>query len=214
MDTITRIETYKKLLKDVELVPVNGDSRVIDVSKEVERQNPRLGKILSTRGIDGLFSSPPYVGQIDYHEQHAYAYEIFAIPRQDDKEIGPLSKGESNKAKEDYIIGISAALRNVCKFIKADGNIFLVANDKYGLYPIIARKSGLEIVNQYKRPVLNRTERDRQPYAEIIFHLKKKVSIDEEKGEKSKQIDSEQFHKEKRELKKEIPKKTVQKVLF
>ena len=48
-----------------------------------------------------------------------------------------------------------------------------MANDKYNLYPIIAEKSGLKIVDKFKRPVLNRTEKDRQPYAEIIFHMKK-----------------------------------------
>ena len=32
-------------------------------------------------------------------------------------------------------------------------------------------KSGLKIVQQFKRPVLNRTERDRQPYGETIFHM-------------------------------------------
>lgn len=30
----------------------------------------------------------------------------------------------------------------------------------------------MKIVNQYKRPVLNRTEKDKNAYAEIIFHLK------------------------------------------
>jgi len=63
---------------------------------------------------------------------------------------------------------------NISKFIKDDGDFFIVANDKYNLYPLIAEKSGLAIVEQFKRPVLNRTERDRQPYAEIIFHMKKK----------------------------------------
>jgi len=53
-----------------------------------------------------------------------------------------------------------------------DFDVFLVANDKWGLYPSIAEKAGMKIVNQYKRPVLNRTERDKNPYSEIIFHLK------------------------------------------
>jgi DNA methylase N-4/N-6 domain protein len=52
--------------------------------------------------------------------------------------------------------------------------VFLVANDKYGLYPEIAERAGMRIVNQYKRPVLNRTEKDKGAYAEIIFHLKEK----------------------------------------
>ena len=53
-----------------------------------------------------------------------------------------------------------------------DFDIFLVANDKYNLYPDIAEKAGMKIVNKYKRPVLNRTERDKGAYSEIIFHLK------------------------------------------
>ena len=32
----------------------------------------------------------------------------------------------------------------------------------------------MKIVNQYKRPVLNRTEKDTSAYAEMIFHLKER----------------------------------------
>jgi len=32
----------------------------------------------------------------------------------------------------------------------------------------------MKIVNQYKRPVLNRTEKDKNAYSESIFHLKDK----------------------------------------
>jgi hypothetical protein len=53
-----------------------------------------------------------------------------------------------------------------------DYNIFLVANDKYNMYPTIAENSGMEITNQFKRPVLNRTEKDKAAYSEIIFHLR------------------------------------------
>jgi len=31
----------------------------------------------------------------------------------------------------------------------------------------------MKIVNQYKRPVLNRTEKDKGAYSETIFHLKR-----------------------------------------
>ena len=55
--------------------------------------------------------------------------------------------------------------------MKKDFNVFLVANDKFNLYPKIAGLAGMKIVNQYKRPVLNRVEKDRSAYAEIIFHL-------------------------------------------
>jgi hypothetical protein len=53
-----------------------------------------------------------------------------------------------------------------------DCDVFLVANDKYGLYPAIAERSGMVIADRFKRPVLNRTERDKAPYAEMIYHLK------------------------------------------
>ena len=42
------------------------------------------------------------------------------------------------------------------------------------MYPKIADKAGMQIVNTFKRPVLNRVEKDRSAYAEIIFHLKEK----------------------------------------
>ena len=49
-----------------------------------------------------------------------------------------------------------------------------MANDKNKIYPVIAERSGMKIENQFKRPVLNRTERDKAAYSETIFHLKAK----------------------------------------
>ena len=154
--------------------PLQGDSRKIDLFEEIKKKNVTFYKFLASKKIDGVFTSPPYVGQIDYHEQHAYAYELFGITRRDNEEIGQLSHGQGQKAKDEYVAGISEVFENISKFIKSDGDFFIVANDKYNLYPLIAEKSGLKIVEQFKRPVLNRTERDRQPYAEIIFHMRKK----------------------------------------
>ena len=122
--------------------------------------------------IAGIFSSPPYVGLIDYHEQHAYAYDIFDLPRNDCLEIGRLSEGQSKNAKESYVKGIAQALNNTKRFLKNDYNVFLVANDKFNLYPNIAQLAGMKIVNRYDRPVLNRSEKDKNKYSESIFHLK------------------------------------------
>ena len=125
--------------------------------------------------IKGIFSSPPYVGLIDYHEQHAYAYEIFGFERKDDLEIGPLFKGQGKEARDLYVRGITEVLRNCKRYLQNDYDIFLVANDKFNLYPDIAELAGMRIVNQFKRPVLNRVEKDRSnAYAETIFHLKEK----------------------------------------
>ncbi len=173
-DTIARLKDFSNIKKKVFTGVIHGDSRKADIFGEIKKQNPEFYNLLIDKKIDGVFTSPPYVGQIDYHEQHAYAYELFNIPRKDDKEIGPLFKGQGQKAKDEYIEGISKVFININRFIKDNGDFFIVANDKYNLYPLIAEKSGLKIVEQFKRPVLNRTERDRQPYSEIIFHMRKK----------------------------------------
>ncbi|MDR0763418.1 MAG: site-specific DNA-methyltransferase, partial [Bacteroidales bacterium] len=117
---------------------------------------------------------PPYVGLIDYHEQHAYAYDLFGFERQDDSEIGPLFKGQTIAAKQSYIQGISDVLNNCKRFLADDYDVFLVANDKYNMYPTIAANAGMYIVNQFHRPVLNRTEKDKTAYSETVFHLKEK----------------------------------------
>lgn len=171
-DTIKRLNEFDELRKDTYTQVLHGDSRSIDLFEDLKVQNPAFYESIKNRKIDGIFTSPPYVGQIDYHEQHAYAYELFDIERKDELEIGPMSKGKSKKAQLEYIQGISAVLLNVKRFLKDDANIFIVANDKFELYRDIAKDSGLKIVNEYKRPVLNRTERDKQPYSEKIFHMK------------------------------------------
>jgi hypothetical protein len=153
---------------------LTGDSRTIDIYSGIKKINPDFGEILEQKKIKGIFSSPPYIGLIDYHEQHAYAYDLFGFDRKDDLEIGPLYKGKSKATQESYIEGIAGVLINCKRFLVEDYDIFLVANDRDNLYPRIAEKADMKIVNQFKRPVLNRTEKDKNAYSEIIFHLKRK----------------------------------------
>jgi hypothetical protein len=171
-DTLSRVAEFHKLRKLVHYSVIAGDSRVVNIFQKVEKQNPQFHQLLKKQKIAGIFCSPPYVGQIDYHEQHAYAYDLLNFKRKDDLEIGPLYKGQGIEARRSYVEGISDVLNNCKKFLKEDYDVFLVANDKFNLYPEIAEKSGMIITNRFKRPVLNRTERDRNPYSEIIFHLK------------------------------------------
>lgn len=118
---------------------------------------------------------PPYVGVIDYHEQHAYAYELLEIERDDQSEIGPLNGGQSKLARDSYVAGIADVLRFNKKYLQIDYDVFLVANDKYDLYPQIADLARMQIVNTFKRPVLNRVEKDRgRAYSETVFHLKER----------------------------------------
>jgi hypothetical protein len=172
-DTINRVSQFWKLRTQTFQVCLTGDSRMQDIFSELEKKNIDFAMLARKQKISGIFSSPPYVGLIDYHEQHAYAYDLFGFNRKDELEIGPLCKGQSNEAKQNYIQGISDVLNNCKKYLVKDYDIFLVANDKCNLYPIIAEKSGMKIINKHKRPVLNRTERDKSAYSEIIFHLKK-----------------------------------------
>lgn len=173
-DTIKRLVQFNKLRTDTIQICITGDSRTIDIISEIEKRNSDFVKLIKEHKINGIFSSPPYVGLIDYHEQHAYAYDLFGFNRKDVLEIGPLYKGQGKEARDSYIEGIAQVLINSKKYLVKDYNIFLVANDKYNLYPTITEKAGMKIVNQFKRPVLNRTEKDKGAYAEIIFHLKEK----------------------------------------
>lgn len=171
-DTVERLKEFSKLKKSVYYSAIPADSRTVDIFKEVEKRSPAFYKILREQRIKGIFSSPPYVGQIDYHEQHAYAYDLMGFKRNDESEIGPLYKGQGIAAQKSYVDGITSVLLNCKKYLADNFDVFLVANDKYNLYPQIAEKSGMKIVDQFKRPVLNRTERDKSPYSEIIFHFK------------------------------------------
>ena len=171
-DTVQRLREFSELRTNTFQHCLVGDSRTIDIVNEVCKIDQSFGHQLQEQKIKGIFSSPPYVGIIDYHEQHAYAYDLFGLPRHDDLEIGPLFKGQKLEAQLSYIDGIAAVLNNCKRFLEEDYDIFLVANDKYNLYPRIAAAAGMKIVEQIKRPVLNRTERDKGAYCEIIFHLK------------------------------------------
>jgi len=173
-DTVKRLVEYNRLRKDTFHKCLTGDSRTIDIIEGLKKLNPDFAQLIARQKIKGIFSSPPYVGLIDYHEQHAYAYDLFGFERKDELEIGPLFKGQGREAKQSYIKGLSDVLNNAKKYLVDDYDIFLVANDKYNMYPTIADNAGMRIVNQYKRPVLNRTEKDKGAYSEIIFHFKSK----------------------------------------
>ncbi|AFI04288.1 DNA methyltransferase [Helicobacter cetorum] len=171
-DTLRRLKEFQPLRTDAVQICLQGDSRTIDIIKAIEKENEELATLVKKQKIRGIFSSPPYVGLIDYHNQHAYAYDLFNFERNDDLEIGPLFKGQGLLAKQSYIEAIAQVLNNVKQYLQIDYDIFLVANDKFNLYKEIAKKANMQIIKEYKRPVLNRTEIDKSAYAEIIFHLK------------------------------------------
>ncbi len=156
-DTLDRIIEFNRLRTDAKINIIQGDTRYVRLPEDYE--------------FDGIFTSPPYIGVIDYHEQHRYAYELLDIPRFDEHEIGPASKGQSKKAQQEYFEDMVKALSNILRYIKKGSNVFIVANDKFNLYQTIGETVGLKLIDVYNRPVLMRTERTGKTYYESIFHF-------------------------------------------
>jgi hypothetical protein len=171
-DTVERLIEFNQLRTETKQICLTGDSKEIDLIEKLKKVDKKFSIKVKKKKINGIFSSPPYVGLIDYHDQHAYAYDLFGFKRRDELEIGAMFKGKGKSAQEAYVDGISKSLLNLKKYLVNNYNVFLVANDRSNLYPTIAEKAGMKIVNQFKRPVLNRTEKDKGAYSEIIFHLK------------------------------------------
>lgn len=155
-DTLERIEQFAQLRTESQVKIIHGDSRHVDLDVSVH----------------GILTSPPYVGQIDYHDQHTYAYELFGIPRRDESEIGPKKAGKSKAARKQYIQDIAAVILNCKRFILPGAPMIFVANDRFDLYPEIARLAGCRIEEVQHRAVSKRTERDTRPYTESIFLMK------------------------------------------
>lgn len=176
-DSIERWAEFSKLKTDTFQHCIIGDSRTIDIFTMLKQVDMQFAEIAQKQKIKGIFTSPPYVGLINYHEQHAYAYDLFGFKRLDELEIGPLFRGKGREARESYIQGIAGVFKNCKRFLADNYDVFIVANDKFNMYPTIAEIAGMNIVNQHKRPVLNRTEKNRESvYSEVIFHLKEKRS--------------------------------------
>ena len=156
-DTIKRIKEFDKIRTDAKIKIVQRDSRHVELYNR----------------FDGIFTSPPYVGLIDYHDQHKYAYGLFNFMNINKCEIGPASKGRGLEAREQYKHDITKVFKNVSKSLKPNAKIFVVANDRDNLYPQIAEDCGFKIQEIFHRPVLMRTERDNNGFSESIYYFKK-----------------------------------------
>lgn len=173
-DTIKRIEQFSTLNTNTMQKCFAENSATVDIEQCILGMGGAIASTYGDKKIKGIFCSPPYVGLIDYHEQHAYAYELYGLDRHDDLEIGSMQKGNSKLAQQAYVESISSVLLNCKKYLTEDYEVFIVANDKFGLYQEIAERAGMMIVEQFKRPVLNRTEKDKNAYSEIIFRMKER----------------------------------------
>jgi len=158
LDTIKRIKEFDKLRTSAKIILLQGDARIIKLPLQKE--------------IDGIFTSPPYLGLINYHEQHRYAYELFDFKEYPEAEIGSPNKN-GNDSKERYKKDIVAVFRNMNNYLKPGAKIFIVVNDKHNLYPWIGKECGYKLVDVFHRPVLMRTERNNNRFSESIYYFVK-----------------------------------------
>lgn len=123
--------------------------------------------------VDGVITSPPYVGLIDYHQQHAYAYQLLGLEDRREQEIGPAVNGAGKKARRQYQEEIAAVFRRAAASMPVGGRMIVIANDKLNLYGEIANLVGVEVEDVVKRRVNRRTGRRSSEFYESIFIWKK-----------------------------------------
>ncbi len=152
LDTIKRIEEFSFKRTDASVIVRHADSREI-----------------LPPAIDGAISSPPYVGLIDYHEQHAYAYHLLGLEDRRDREIGAAASGSSQKAQRQYQQNIAQVFRNALASMPAGSRLIVIASDKENLYGGIAELIGVEVEAIVQRHVNRRTGRRAGEFDESVF---------------------------------------------
>jgi hypothetical protein len=152
-DTIRRLGAYAALRRDVEAVALHDDARIVALPGRA----------------DGLITSPPYPGRIDYHDQHRYAYELLGLPRRSDDEIGAPALGRSRRAIADYCEATVAVFANARRFLAPGAPCIIVAHDDQDLFGGILAAAGLELVSRTLRHVNRRTGRRSPDYFESVL---------------------------------------------
>lgn len=151
IDTLERVKEFSAMRTEADVKVIHGDSR------EVPLPN----------GIDMVFTSPPYVGLIDYHEQHKYAYELIGLKNNETREIGAAKDGQSESARAKYIDGINQVLLHTRDHMAPKGVMAIVVHDKCNLYD--PSKVGFKGVGRVERHVNRRTGRRSGAFYESIL---------------------------------------------
>lgn len=157
LDTIKRIEEFAQQRTNATVQIFHDDSRKAQIPM-----------------IDGVMTSPPYVGLIDYHDQHRYAYELLGLEDRSGFEIGPASGGSSQKAKRKYQEGIAEVFTNALKSMTKGGRLIVVAGDRHDLYGEIATMCDVNVEAVLQRHVNRRTGRRSGEFFESVFIWRKK----------------------------------------
>jgi len=157
LDTLDRLETFAAARGPEAHASVrHGDARELDLGGP----------------FDGVVTSPPYPGLIDYHEQHRYAYELLGLNEHRGSELGRPARGVGRQAIEAYVDGVSAVLANAREHLAPEAPVCIVVNDRRDLYPEILRRAGLRLDDRLERHVNRRTGRRAGEYFESILVCK------------------------------------------
>ena len=153
VDTVRRIRAFSELRTTSDVQVVHGDARALRLA----------------RRPDGIITSPPYPGLIDYHEQHRYSYELLRLDDRRKEEIGPASEGTGSRALATYVDDMTAVFGNAADQLRRDAPIVIVVNDSRNLYPAILRGAGLRLEDTVTRHVNRRTGRRAGEFFESIL---------------------------------------------
>jgi hypothetical protein len=153
LDTLGRLKQFAHMrARGRTATVIHGDVR-----------EQRLGR------FDGVLTSPPYPGLIDYHEQHRYAYELLGLDDRRELEVGAASAGTSRAALAAYSDGIVDALQNAKCSLRRGAPVVIVVNDRRALYPEILDQAGLRLDERLRRHVNRRTGRRAGEFFEDIL---------------------------------------------
>jgi DNA modification methylase len=144
-DAVQRVQEFADVRSAEAVSVLHGDARFLDPPGPV----------------DLVLTSPPYPGLIDYHEQHAYAYELLGLERRDEEEIGRGVKG--------YCDDITAVLARAKRALRRGGKIVIVVNDRRALYDGILAAAGLRVEDRLLRHVNRRTGRRKGEFYEEVL---------------------------------------------
>jgi SAM-dependent methyltransferase len=153
-DMLRRIDAYQELRKRVAVEVIHADARSVSYPHR----------------YDGIITSPPYPGRIDYHEQHRYAYELLGLNDLRALEIGAAAQGRSKRAVETYAEAMTAVFANARRSLKPGATAVVIVEDTLGLYDQILENAGLRISERRLRHVNRRTGlRQGEFFEEIIL---------------------------------------------
>jgi hypothetical protein len=143
LDTARRVRAFQEIRHPVDVTLHHADARVLDWGVT----------------FDGLITSPPYPGRIDYHEQHRYAFELLGLEQWNEAEIGAPILGLSRAAFAAYVEDMVAVFSRARAHLRSGAPVIVVVDDPRGLFPSILERAGLELTERRLRHVNRRTGR-------------------------------------------------------